>query len=404
MSQQKPFVSTSFSYETLEETLDIKPKGAQLHIGIPKEIAFQENRIALTPDAVSVLVSNGHHVMIEHNAGEASHFADRDYSEAGAKIVYSREDVYKAPILVKSAPVIEEELPFLQYNQMIISPIHLSVLKAELLQKMMDKKITAISFENLKDDSGTYPIVRSMSEIAGSAVMLIAAQYLSSANHGKGVLLGGISGIAPTKVIIIGAGIVGEYAARAALALGASVKVFDNSVYRLKRLQNNIGHRLWTSVIEPRLLAKQLKTCEVAVGALSSQTGRTPIVVTEEMVSSMRTGSVIIDVSIDRGGCFETSEITTHENPVYKKYGVIHYCVPNIPSGFARTASQAISNVLMPLLLEAGEDGGFERMVWHQIHLRSGIYMFKGALTNFYLSERFNLKYTDLNLLIASQR
>lgn len=404
MSQQKPFVSTSFSYETLEETLDIKPKGAQLHIGIPKEVAFQENRIALTPDAVSVLVSNGHEVMIEHNAGEASHFSDRDYSEAGAKIIYNRDDVYKAPILVKSAPVIEEELPLLQFNQMIISPIHLSVLKAELLQKMMDKKITAISFENLKDDSGTYPIVRSMSEIAGSAVMLIAAQYLGSANHGKGVLLGGISGIAPTKVIIIGAGIVGEYAARAALALGASVKVFDNSVYRLKRLQNNIGHRLWTSVIEPRLLAKQLKTCEVAVGALSSQTGRTPIVVTEEMVSSMRTGSVIIDVSIDRGGCFETSEITTHENPVYKKYGVIHYCVPNIPSGFARTASQAISNVLMPLLLNAGEDGGFERMVWHQIHLRSGIYMFKGALTNFYLSERFNLKYTDLNLLIASQR
>ena len=404
MSQQKPFVSTSFSYETLEETLDIKPKGARLHIGIPKETAFQENRIALTPDAVSVLISNGHQVTIEHNAGEAAHFADKDYSEAGAKIAYNREEVYKAPILVKSAPVVDEDLPLLQYNQMIISPIHLTALKAELLQKMMEKRITAISFENLKDDSGSYPIVRSMSEIAGSAVMLIAGQYLSSANHGKGVLLGGISGIAPTKVIIIGAGIVGENAARAAMALGASVKVFDNSIYRLKRLQNNVGHRLWTSVIEPRMLAKQLKTCEVAVGALSSQTGRTPIVVTEEMVSSMRQGSVIIDVSIDRGGCFETSEITTHESPVYLKYGVIHYCVPNIPSGFARTASQAISNVLMPLLLEAGEDGGFEHMVWHQIHLRSGIYMFKGALTNFYLSERFNLKYTDLNLLIASQR
>jgi alanine dehydrogenase len=404
MSQQKPFVSTSFSYETLEETLDIKPKGARLHIGIPKEIAFQENRIALTPDAVSVLISNGHEVTIEHNAGEAAHFADKDYSEAGARISYNREDVYKAPILVKSAPVIDEDLPLLQHSQLIISPIHLSVLKAELLQKMMEKRITAISFENLKDDSGSYPIVRSMSEIAGSAAMLIAAQYLSSANHGKGVLLGGISGIAPTKVIIIGAGIVGEFAARAALALGASVKVFDNSVYRLKRLQNNIGQRLWTSVIEPRMLAKQLKTCEVAVGALSSETGRTPIVVTEEMVSSMRTGSVVIDVSIDRGGCFETSEITSHENPIYLRYGVIHYCVPNIPSGFARTASQAISNVLMPLLLQAGEDGGFEHMVWHQIHLRSGIYMFKGALTNFYLSERFNLKYTDLNLLIASQR
>jgi alanine dehydrogenase len=404
MSQQKPIISTSFSYETLEETLDIKPKGAQLHIGIPKETAFQENRIALTPEAVSVLVSNGHNVMIEHNAGEPTHYRDKEYSEAGAKIVYNREEIFKAPLLVKSAPVVEEDLPLLQMNQVIISPIHLSAMKAELLEKMMEKKISAISFENLKDDSGTYPIVRSMSEIAGSAVMLIAAQYLGSANHGKGVLLGGISGIPPTKVIILGAGIVGEFAARAALALGASVKVFDNSVYRLKRLQNNIGQRMWTSVMEPRILAKQLKTCEVAVGALSSQSGRTPVVVTEEMVSNMRTGSVIIDVSIDRGGCFETSEITTHEHPVFLKYGVIHYCVPNIPSGFARTASQAVSNVLMPLLLEAGDEGGFENLVWHKVHLRSGIYLFKGSLTNFHLSQRFDLKYTDLNLLIASKR
>ena len=404
MSQPKPIISTSFSFETLEEKLDVKPKGSELVIGIPKETAFQENRIALTPDAVGVLVSNGHHVIIEHNAGDASHYRDKDYSEAGGKIVYDKAEVYRAPLLVKSAPVIEEDLPLLQLNQVIISPIHLSVLKSEILEKMMEKKITAISFENLKDDSDSYPIVRSMSEIAGSAVMLIAGQYLGSANHGKGVLLGGISGIPPTKVIIIGAGIVGEFAARAALALGASVKVFDNSVYRLKRLQNNIGQRMWTSVIEPRILAKQLKTCEVAVGALGSDSGRTPLIVTEEMVSNMRPGSVIIDVSIDRGGCFETSEITTHEHPIYMKYGVIHYCVPNIPSGFARTASQAISNVLMPLLLEAGDEGGFENLIWHQVHLRSGIYLFKGALTNFYLSQRFDLKYTDLNLLIASQR
>ncbi len=404
MSQHKPIISTSFSYETLEETLDVKPKGAQLHIGIPKETAFQENRIALTPESVGVLVSNGHEVVIEHNAGEAAHYRDKDYSESGAKIVFEKAHVYKAPILVKSAPVIEEDLPFLQMNQTIVSPIHLSALKAELLEKMMEKRITGISFENLKDDSGSYPIVRSMSEIAGSAVMLVAAQYLGSANHGKGVLLGGISGVPPTKVIILGAGTVGEYAARAALALGASVKVFDNSVYRLKRLQNNIGFRIYTSVIEPRILSKQLKTCEVAVGALTSQSGRTPVVVSEEMVSNMRPGSVIIDVSIDRGGCFETSEITSHEHPIFMKYGVIHYCVPNIPSGFARTASQAISNVLMPLLMEAGEDGGFENLVWHKIHLRSGIYLFKGALTNFHLSQRFDLKYTDLNLLIASQR
>ncbi len=404
MLQNKPVISTSFSYETLEETLDIKPEGTKLHIGIPKETAFQENRIALTPDAVGVLVSNGHEVVLEHNAGEAAHYRDKDYSEAGARIVYNREEVFRCPVLVKSAPVVEEDLSLLQMNQMVISPIHLSAMKSEFLEKMMEKRITAISFENLKDDSGTYPIVRSMSEIAGSAVMLIAGQYLSSANHGKGVLLGGISGIPPTKVIILGAGIVGEFAARAAIALGASVKVFDNSVYRLKRLQNNIGHRMWTSVLEPKILAKQLKTCEIAVGALSSQSGRTPVVATEEMVSNMRPGSVIIDVSIDRGGCFDTSEVTTHEHPIFMKYGVIHYCVPNIPSGFARTASQAISSVLMPLLLEAGDEGGFENLIWHQVHLRSGVYLFKGSLTNFHLSQRFNLKFTDLNLLIASKR
>lgn len=404
MSKKQPLVSPSFSYETLEETLDIKLAGRGMTIGIPKEIAFQENRVSITPDAVSILVNNGHSVVLEHNAGDASHFRDKEYSDAGAKIVYSREEVFKAPILVKSAPIIEEDLPLLQTNQSIISPLHLSVLRQDVLCAMMKKKITAVSFENLKDDSDAYPIVRSMSEIAGSAVMLIAAQYLSSSNHGKGVLLGGISGIAPTKVIIIGAGIVGEYAARAALALGASVKLFDNNVSRLKNLQNAVGHRLWTSVLEPKLLAKQLRTCEVAVGALSNLNGRTPMVVTDEMVSGMRPGSIIIDASIDRGGCFETSEVTSHEAPVFIKYGVIHYCVPNIPSGFARTASQAISNVLMPLLIEAGEEGGIEELAWQRMYLRNGIYLFKGHLTNFYLSQRFDLKYTDLNLLIASQR
>jgi alanine dehydrogenase len=404
MASSRPFVSSSFTYETLEETLDIKPKGAELLIGIPKENSFNENRIALTPEAVGVMIANGHRVVVETKAGDGASYTDKDYSEAGAKIAYDKKEVFECDILVKSAPVSESECELLKINQYIISPIHLAVMKREILQKMMDKKITALSFENLKDDTGHNPIVRSMSEIAGSAVMLIAGQYLSKTNNGKGVLVGGISGIPPTKVIIIGAGIVGEYAARTALAMGASVKVFDNSIYRLKRLQNNIGVRMWTSVIEPKILAKQLKTCDVAVGALSGAAGRTPIVVTEETVSNMRPGSVIVDVSIDHGGCFETSKVTTHEKPVFIKYDVIHYCVPNIPSGFARTASQAISNVLMPLMLETGEDGGIDHIVWHKINIRSGIYLYKGSLTNFYLSERFDLKFTDLNLLIASKR
>jgi alanine dehydrogenase len=404
MAVSKPLVSGSFSYETLEEKLDVKPKGAALLIGIPKETSFNENRIALTPEAVGVLIANGHEVCVETDAGRGANYSDKDYSEAGAKIVYDKKAIFDCPVIVKSAPVSEEDCELLKPNTYIISPIHLAVMKKEILEKMIDKRVTALSFENLKDDSGHNPIVRSMSEIAGSAVMLVAGQYLSNANHGKGVLVGGISGIPPTKVIIIGAGIVGEYAARTALAMGASVKVFDNSIYRLKRLQNNIGVRLWTSVIEPKILGKQLKTCDVAIGALSGASGRTPVVVSEEMVSSMRPGSVIVDVSIDHGGCFETSMVTTHKQPVFSKFDVIHYCVPNIPSGFARTASQAISNVLMPLLLETGEDGGVDNIVWHKINIRSGIYIFKGSLTNVHLSERFGLKYTDLNLLIASRR
>ena len=404
MESSKPFVSPSITYETQEETLDVKQKGAELCIGIPKETSFQENRIALTPEAVSVLSANGHRIVIETKAGEGASYSDKDYSEAGARIALDKREVFDCDILMKSAPVCENELEFLKPHQFIISPIHVTAMKREILEKMMEKKITALSFEHLKDDSGNYPIVRSMSEIAGSAVMLIAGQYLSNANHGKGVLVGGISGVPPTKVIIIGAGIVGEQTARTAIAMGASVKIFDNNIYRLKRLQNNIGLRLFTSVIEPGILAKQLKTCDVAVGALSSPTGRTPLIVTEQMVSRMRPGAVIVDVSIDNGGCFETSRITSHKTPVFKKYDVIHYCVPNIPSGFARTASQAISNVLMPLTLEMADDGGFETFVWHKINIRSGIYLFKGALTNFHLSERFDLKFVDLNLLIASRR
>ena len=372
-------------------------------IGIPKEIAFQENRIGLIPDAVGVLVANGHEVMVESGAGAGSRYSDHDYAEAGARIVFEKEEVYKCPILVKTAPPVEADLPYLQMHQIIISPLHLSALKKELVEQLMAKKITALAIENIKDENQNYPILRSMGEIAGSAVMLIAGQYLSNFNQGKGVLLGGISGVPPTKVVIIGADIVGEFATRNALALGASVKVFDNNVSRLQRLQNNLGQRVWTSVLEPKILAKQLKTCEVAVGALRNEIGRAPIVVTEEMVAAMRPGSIIIDVAIDRGGCFETSELTNHEHPIITKHNVIHYGVPNIPSGFARTASQAISNVLMPLLIQVGDQGGLEEIIWQQVHLREGIYLYKGALTDFYISEKFQLKFTDLNLLIASR-
>ncbi len=400
---KKPYISPSFSYVPLEETLEIIPKKKQLFIGIPKETSFQENRVALTPEAVSVLVNNGHEVAVEHSAGEGSFYFDSDYSEAGARIVYEKAELFKATTIIKSAPISEEEAGLLQPNQVVISPIHLPFLKSEMLEVLIQKKIIAIAFESIKDDSGTYPIVRSMSEIAGSSAILTAAKYLSNVHNGKGILLGGISGVPPAEVLIIGAGVVGEFAARTALGLGASVKIFDNSIYRLMRLQNNIGRRCFTSVLDPVTLAEELANADVAVGALKPVNGITPVVVTDDMVSNMKAGSVIVDVSIDRGGCFETSKVTTHEKPVFRKYDVIHYCVPNIASGISRTASRAISNVLMPILQQCADSGGVEELIQVKKGIRNGVYMYKGCVTNAPLARRFNFKYTDLELLLASQ-
>jgi alanine dehydrogenase len=400
---KKPYISPSFSYIPLEETLEMLPKKKQLFIGIPKETSFQENRVALTPEAVNVLVNNGHDVAVEHGAGEGSFYFDSDYSEAGARIIYDKAELYKATTIIKSAPVTDEEVELLQPNQVIISPIHLPFLKAEMLEQLMNKKVIAIALESIKDDAGTYPIVRSMSEIAGSSAILTAAKYLSNVHNGKGILLGGISGVPPAEVLIIGAGVVGEFAARTALGLGAAVKVFDNSIYRLMRLQNNVGHRCFTSVLEPVTLAQELMNADVAVGALKPINGITPVVVSDEMVSHMKAGSVIVDVSIDRGGCFATSHVTTHENPIYKKYDVIHYCVPNIASSVSRTASRSISNVMMPILQQCADMGGMEGLIQGKTGIRNGVYMYKGCVTNAPIARRFNLKYTDLDLLLASQ-
>ncbi len=383
-----------------EEMLEVGRKKSKLFIGIPKEISFQENRVALVPDAVALLVNNGHRVIIESNAGKMANFQDNDYSEAGAEIVDSPEEVYKATLILKVAPPSLEEIEMMQRNQTLISALPLTIKPDDFLRKLIAKKMTAIAFEWIKDDDGIYTVIRSMGEIAGSTSILIAAEYLSNVNNGQGSILGGISGISPTEVVILGAGTVGEFATRAALGLGASVKVFDNSIYRLRRLQSEIGTRIFTSVIQPRVLAKHLKTADVVIGAMRSQHGRTPLVVTSEMVSEMKVGSVIIDVSIDQGGCFETSEVTNHEKPVFRKYGVIHYCVPNIASRVSRTASYALSTIFAPILLNIGEEGGVKNMLRRDEGVRNGIYVYNGVLTNRVLGEMFKLPYKDINLLM----
>lgn len=385
-----------------EEMLEIARKKGSLLIGIPKETSFQENRVALTPEAVHVLVNNGHEVVIETNAGIASNFQDKDYSEAGARIAYSTEEVYKSNVIIKVEPPSLQEIEMMQHKQTIISALQLSTQNAEYVKKLIEKRVIAVAFDFIKDDEGIFPIVRSMSEIAGNTAMLIAAEYLSNVNNGQGLMLGGISGVAPTEVVIIGAGTVGQFATRAALGLGASVKIFDNSIYKLRRLQNQLGTRLFTSVLQPTELSKALQNADVVIGAIRAPQGRTPCVVSEQMVSDMKAGSVIVDVSIDQGGCFETSKVSSHTNPVYRKYGVIHYCVPNIASRVARTASYALSNVLTPIILEMGEEGGMENFIRQHKGLRSGVYIYNGILTNKYLGETFNIAYKDLDLLITA--
>jgi alanine dehydrogenase len=385
-----------------EEMLEVSRKKGSLYIGVPKETYFQENRICLVPEAVALLVSNGHQVVIETNAGKAANFEDKDYSEAGAKIAYTAKEVYEADIILKVAPPSEEEIEMLGRKQTLFSALQMTVQSDNYVKQLMNKKVTAIAYDYIKDEDGIYPIIRSMSEIAGNTSILIAAEYLSNINNGNGSMFGGITGTSPTEVVILGAGTVGEFATRAALGLGAMVKIFDNSVYRLRRLQSDLATRVFTSVLQPKVLAKALKTADVVIGAIRAPKGRTPCVVTEEMVSEMKYGSVVIDISIDQGGCFETSRVTNHTNPVFRTHGVIHYCVPNIPSRVSRTASYALSNVLTPILVNIGDEGGVENLLRSNSGVRHGVYIYNGILTNQFLGETFKLPYKDIDLLMAA--
>jgi alanine dehydrogenase len=404
MEKKSPYIKFSETTGLMpqESMLEVGRMNAKMDIGIPKEISFQENRVSLVPAAVAVLAANGHEIVVESNAGAASNFQDKDYSDAGARIAYSADEAFKASIILKVAPPTEDELNMMVPKQTLISALQITTQKKDYFEKLIKKKINGLAFDFIKDKSGIYPIVRAMSEIAGNTSILIAAEYLSNSNHGKGLMLGGISGVPPTDVVIIGAGTVGEFAARAAIGLGATVKIFDNSLYRLRRLQNDLGMRIYTSIIEPKELEAALSTADVAIGALRSEENRTPVVVTEQMVSHMKFGAIIVDISIDQGGCFETSEITSHTNPVFKKYGVTHYCVPNIASRVSHTASLALSNIFTPTLLEMGEKGGIENYLRINQGLRNGVYLYNGMLTHAYIGEMFDIPYKNLDLLIAA--
>ncbi|AZJ35747.1 alanine dehydrogenase [Tenacibaculum singaporense] len=397
MGSISPFTKEQLMPQT--EMLEIKKQKGDLFIGLPKETHFEEKRISLSPDAVAALVAHGHRIVIETGAGEGANYSDQEYSDAGAKISYDIKEAFACNIVLKVEPPSLEEIQMLNPQTVLISALQLKTQNKKYFEALAKKRVTAIAFDYIKDEHGVFPIVKSLSEIAGIASMHIAAELMTASNGGNGLLLGNIGGVPPTDVVILGAGTVGEFAAKTAIGFGARVKVFDNSITKLRNLQSCVQAPIYTSTIQPKTLQKALMRCDVAIGAIRGK-DRSPVVVTEEMIEQMKDGAVIVDVSIDRGGCFETSQVTTHSKPTFSNHGVIHYCVPNIPSRYSRTASVSISNIFTPYLLEIAEEGGFENAARFDKSLRNGMYFYHGILTNKTVADWFDLPYRDINLLI----
>lgn len=395
-------IYTPFSKEDLlpqEEKLEVSKTEGKLNIGLPKEGHHQENRISLTPDAVEVLVREGHHITIESGAGKKANFSDEQYSRSGAKIIYDTKEVFKQNIVLKILPPTIQEIGYMSSDAILISSVIPSTLNKEYFTSLSKKRITALGTEYYRDEQGKLAIKRLEAEILGTSSILIASELLSNSNGGNGIMLGSVTGVRPADIVIFGAGTVAKCAARAAFGLGASVRIFDSSLSRLRDLQNNLSFRVSTSTLDPKEITKALMRCDVAIGAIWGDC-KTPSIVSEEMVKKMKPGAVIVDVSIDGGGCFETSQVTTHESPIIRKHNVIHYGVANIPSRYARTASKVLSNFFLDYFIQVAKDGGFHKLIRYDKGLRKGLYMFKGRHTNRELSEWFRLKYTDLNLLV----
>jgi alanine dehydrogenase len=375
-----------------------------MNIGIPRESAdaqkILERRVALTPAGVKALVDNGHEVFVESMAGEYSGFSDAEYEKMGAKIVFSKEEVYKrAQMIVKVSRPSEAEYSYLCDGHLLFGFLHLAVAPKSFVEILLERKITAIGYEIIELPDGRLPILQAMSEIAGQMAIVIAARYLQNEDGGRGIVLGGIPGVPPATVVILGAGVVGQNAIRAALGLGAHVVVLDKDVDKLREVEKLFDKRVETAIANVYNIEKAVQFADVLIGAVLIHGALTPKLVTEEMVKKMKPGSVIIDVSIDQGGCVETSRPTTIVNPVFVKYGVIHYCVPNIASNVARTATYALTNVSLPYILEIA-NSGLEHVLMERPSFAKGVYTYLGYCTNQSIAEIFNLKYKKIEELL----
>lgn len=403
MIQQDLHPSEDLGLKTLEKRLLRNKTARSFAIGIPRESSADERRISLTPGGVKVLVNNGHEVVIESKAGIDANFEDVAYSEAGASIATSAHEVFKrSEIICKIASPTEKEIDFLQSDQILISALHLGSTSHTFFHNLLKKRINALGFEFIKSADGVFPIVRMMHEITGTMAVQIAAHYLESSNKGQGKLLGGISGIPPASVAILGAGTVAEYASRIALGYGAQVYILDTDLNKLKMIENLLDRRVMTAIANEQYLSQILSISDVLIGAVNIDGDRSPCLITDEMVQAMKSGSVIVDTVIDQGGCIASSRCTTHSNPVYIKHDVTHYCVPNIPSQVANSASYALNNVLVPFLIALGDAGSLHEAIWDVHDIRTGLYTYKGHIAKKSIGEMLGLPFREVELISAS--
>ncbi|MCK5820295.1 MAG: alanine dehydrogenase [Bacteroidales bacterium] len=385
-----------------EEMLDTQKMGKQLKIGVIAESESSETRIPLTPEGIEQLVKAGHQVFVEKGAGTGSRFSSHDFSESGASVIDKKEKLFEADILLKISPLNEREIALLRGGQTLISSLYLATRDEAYFRSLMQKKTTAIAFELLQDDNNEFPVLRSMCEIAGTVSVGIGSRYLSTYDQGKGILLGGITGITPSEVLILGAGTASEYATRTALGMGALVKVFDNVIPRLRNLKQRVGQEVFTSVMHPPVLKKAFETADLVISTLQRLHHKSFYLVPEDLIMSMKKGSVVLDMHIDQGSSFETGRLTTSDNAVYREHGVIHYMVPNITAQVGRTASIALSNVLIPLLMDKGRCGGVQQQILTDYGVRQGVYLYNGILTHEMIGSFFKIPFQNIDLLLAA--
>ena len=392
--------TTQITQELMQELSKTKKR---LIIGIPKEDLSVEKRLALTPEAVDMIVAAGHCVLLEKNAGSGINYPDTQYTHFGAEIA-STTQVFESDIVFKIAPPTYEEISQMKNKSTICSMLQFSTFSPEVFKSMMLKKMNAVGYELLSYKGQCFPVRNSISEIEGAASISVAAELLSNTHGGKGVLLGGIAGVSPTEVVIVGVGTAGTVAARAALGLGATVKIFDNDIHKLREIQNTLGRTLFTSIFQPQVLLNAFRSADVVIGALQSIHSSTRYLISEDIVKAMKKGALIIDLRVNQGGCFETSLPMPNFPHLFEKHGVIHYCMPNLSSRAARTTSMALSNIFTTLIIQLGMSGGVADMSKFSMDFRSSLYLYSGNPVNAHVAQHFGLPSYDLGLYLMGEQ